>query len=162
MRPSIGDILKGLGVGAASGGLATGIETYLVMFVVGPFTLNPPPTLATIAQAIVVGLAIIPVAAVVAGLTFLVGLVVVGIPAWAALHAVRLRSRWAAAIAGAMLAPASVWACGPWDVTASNFSWVPLGLVLPGAVAGWTVHRLAYGASKPSRPQPQELPSHPV
>lgn len=148
MRPSIGDIVKALVAGAASGGLTTGIETWLVMFVFGPFTLNPPPTLATIAQAIVIGLSIIPVAAVIAGLTFLIGLVVIGIPAWAALHAVRLRSRWTAIIAGAILAPASVWVGGPWDVAASNFSWIPLGLILPGAVAGWTVHRLAYGGMK--------------
>lgn len=148
MRPPIGDIVKALVAGAASGGLTTGIETYLVMFVFGPFTLNPPPTLAMIAQSIIIGLSIIPVATVVAGLAFMVGLVVVGLPAWAVLYAVRLRSRWPAALVGSILAPASIWVGGSWEAGAPAFNYVLLGLILPGAVAGWTLHRVAYGPAK--------------
>jgi hypothetical protein len=150
LRLRIGDIVKALVAGAASGGLTTGMETYLVMFVFGPFGLNPPPTPATIAQAIIIGLSIIPVATVVAGLVFMIGLAIVGLPAWAALHALGFRSRWFAVLAGSVLAPAPIWAGGSWEVGAPAFSWVLLGLVLPGAVAGWTLHRIAYGGPKPA------------
>jgi len=161
VRPSSGDIVKALVAGAASGGLTTGIETYLVMFVFGPFALSPQPPTATIVEAVTSGLSIIPVATVVAGLAFMIGLAIVGLPAWAALHALRLRSRWIAALA-AVLAPASIWVGGSWEAGVPAFNWVLLGLVLPGAVAGWTLHRVAYGGQKPLWPQPQKLPSRPV
>lgn len=162
MRPSIGDIVKALVAGAASGGLTTGIETYLVMFVFGPFALSPQPPTATIVAAVTSGLPIIPFATVVAGLAFMIGLAIVGLPVWAALHVLRLRSRWIAALAGAVLAPASIWVGGSWEAGVPAFNSVLLGLVLPGAVAGWTLHRVAYGGQKPFWPQPQELPSRPV
>ena len=162
MRPPNGDVVKALVAGAASGGLTTGIETYLVMFVFGPFALNPQPPTATIVEAVISGLSIIPVATVVAGLAFLIGLAIVGLPAWAALHALRLRSRWLAALVGSVLAPASIWVGGSWGAGAPTFNWVLLGLVLPGAVAGWTVHRVAYGPGEAGLTQPQRLPSRPA
>lgn len=148
MRPPIGDIVKALVAGAASGGLTTGLETYLVMFVFGPFALNPPPTTATIVETFISGLSIIPVATVIAGLAFMIGLAIVGLPAWAALHALRLRSRWFAALAGSILAPASIWVSGSWEAGPPTFNHFLLGLVLPGAVAGWTLHRVAYRGRK--------------
>ncbi len=162
MKPRTGAVFKGLAMGAAAGGLATGVETYLLVVVFGWVGTNPPPSPAAILEATVIGLPLIPVATVVAGLAFIIGLVVVGLPVWAALHALRLRSRWIAVIAGAVLAPASVWVSVPWSAGAPAFSWVLLGLVVPGSVAGWTLHRFAYSGSTSSLSQPQKMSSRPV
>lgn len=97
---------------------------------------------------ILAGLWIAPLAFLYALVVFLVGLVVVGTPAWLILGRAGRTTRGDAVIAGTVLCfvagvvvilaggePAETWE--PWALAAS--------LAVPGAAAGWTLHRVAYG-----------------
>ena len=151
MRPSRNTVLKGFLAGAAAGGLTTGVEVYLAIAVFGWFGAGPPPPTIEVLEAAIVGLPVIPFAAMIASLAFLVGLVIVGLPMWLALNALGLRARWIAVVAGSVLAPASLWVMErSWEDGGSGLSSLLVGLVLSGAVAGWTLHRVAYGGRKPS------------
>lgn len=146
MNLSVGAGLRGIAQGALAGGLATAVEIYLVVIVFGWIGAPRPPPPMEVLTAAVIGLPLVPFVTIIASLAFVVGLGVVGLPLWAAFHALRLRSRWLAAIAGAFLASASIWVLDqPWEVGGTGFSWPLLGLVLPGGIAGWTLHRAAYG-----------------
>jgi hypothetical protein len=82
----------------------------------------------------------------IAAIGFFVGLLFVGIPVWAGLVAFRRTSRGAAVAAGAALAALA--GVGIARSAAGDFqgAWmVAAFLVLPGAFAGWTLHRVAYG-----------------
>lgn len=88
-------------------------------------------------------------------LIIFVVLLVVGCPVWWALHLIGVRSRVAATVSGAVVAlalgfvvAAALLLVTPW---AAGFApWVLAFLSLPGAMAGWTLHRVAYGkANKP-------------
>ena len=94
------------------------------------------------------GLWITPVAFLYALVVFLVGLIVIGTPAWLVLLRLGRTTRRDAVIAGATLCtvagaviilamgePAPAWE--PWALAAT--------LAIPGAAAGWTLHRVAYG-----------------
>ncbi len=94
------------------------------------------------------GLWVVPVAAIYAFCIFLAGLAVVGTPTWLVLARAGRRSRRHAVGAGVLLSvltgaavllaagePATAWE--PWIFAAS--------LSVPGAAAGWTLHRIAYG-----------------
>jgi hypothetical protein len=97
---------------------------------------------------ILAGLWITPVAFLYAFVVFLVGLAVIGTPVWLLLFRMGRTKRRDAVLAGTVLCvlagAASIAAVGepmaswePWALAAS--------LAVPGAAAGWTLHRVAYG-----------------
>ena len=99
---------------------------------------------------ILAGLWITPAAFLYAFVVFLVGLVVIGTPGWLLLARLGRTARGDATLAGSILCFAAgvifVFAAGeplgawePWALAAS--------LAIPGAAAGWTLHRVAYGKS---------------
>ncbi|OYX58096.1 MAG: hypothetical protein B7Y86_03555 [Brevundimonas subvibrioides] len=94
------------------------------------------------------GLWIAPVAWIYAMVVYLVGLLVIGTPVWLIMARQSRDARRHAVLAGAILSalagaiilfllgePPVAWE--PWAFAAS--------LAIPGAVAGWTLHRVAYG-----------------
>ncbi|WP_029417016.1 hypothetical protein [Brevundimonas bacteroides] len=91
---------------------------------------------------------VLPAATIYAFVVYMAGLIVIGTPAWLVLSRTGRRSRRDAVVAGAVLSalagaifilaagePATAWE--PWAFVAS--------LALPGAAAGWTLHRVACG-----------------
>lgn len=84
------------------------------------------------------------------------GLIVVGLPGWAALHALGWRSRWAGAGFGGVAPLVVSWMLGlglnpsladePWGL-------LPIAglLALIGAVVGWVAARAAYGSQGAGR-----------
>lgn len=97
------------------------------------------------------GLWILPATTIYAFAVFIAGLLVLGTPAWLLLARLGRTSRRDAAVAGAILsmlpvlaflltAGEPVWAWQPWAFV--------LSLAIPGAVAGWTLHRVAYDATR--------------
>ena len=78
---------------------------------------------------------------------FLIGLLVVGVPVWLMISGTQVRSRVAAAFIGAVLAAAvaaivlALLGGSPWRIPLLG----GIALILPGAAAGWTLHRVAYG-----------------
>lgn len=77
-----------------------------------------------------------------AAIVFCIGLLFIGLPVWAGLDRLGWMSPGVAVVAGAALATLIGGAIGG--------LWFALFLLLPGAVAGWTLHRIAYG--KPAGP----------
>ena len=139
-------VALGVIVGAAAGGGAVAVEAYLLLAVFG-WVGGPPPTPDAFLQALIFGLALIVYIGPVAGAVFAVGLMIVGLPAWALLHALHWRSRRVATAAGAVLAATATGIL----TLAGNASSVgsaglfALLLLLPGAAAGWALHRASYG-----------------
>ena len=90
--------------------------------------------------------------AAVASAVFAVGLLVVGAPVWAVMHRRGLRERKHAKTAGALLAAGVALAlsalAGPQGLVGGVI--FAILMLVPGAVAGWTLHRIAYGGSKPA------------
>lgn len=82
-----------------------------------------------------------------AAAVFMIGLLVVGAPAWAVMHVRGLRSRKHAVTAGAVLTAGAVFALsalsGPQGAVGGLFA--ALVMTAPGAAAGWVLHRIAYG-----------------
>lgn len=83
---------------------------------------------------------------------FLVGLLVVGAPVWLIIGATQVRSRLVATLVGAVLAGVTA------AIILMLFGLMAGGapaigaaaLTLPGAAAGWTLHRVAYGRTPTS------------
>ena len=96
---------------------------------------------ASIGTVIWSGLLVFAVVWVVAALVFLVGLLFVGLPVWMGLD----RLGWMSPV----LAPGAGTALSA--LAAGRFGGLPSAafLLLPGAAAGWTLHRVAY-AGRPS------------
>ena len=82
------------------------------------------------------GLMVFAVAWVVAAFAFLVGLLFVGMPVWAGLDRLGWMSSGASVVAGAALAAMVAGLFG--GLISAAF------LLLPGAAAGWMLHRVAY------------------
>jgi len=143
--PSAERVALGIIVGAAAGGGSVAVESYLLLVVFG-WVGGPPPAPDAFFAALVFGFGMIVFVAPVAGVVFAIGLVIVGLPAWALLLALRWRSRGAAMAAGAFLAAATTGALtlasGSPGGSAGLFA---LLLLLPGAAAGWALHRTSYG-----------------
>lgn len=78
---------------------------------------------------------------------FLIGLVTVGGPAWLIVSKTQIRSRTAATIVGALLAGAvaAIVLVMLGLIAGAAPAVGAAALVLPGAVAGWVLHRVAYG-----------------
>lgn len=138
-------VARGVIAGAAAGGASVAVESWLILVVFGWVGRSPPAPDAFL-EALTFGLGFIVYVAPVAGVVFAIGLVVAGLPAWAVLHALRWRSRGAAMAAGALLAATAAGVL----TLASDGSGVSAGvfallLLLPGAAAGWALHRTSYG-----------------
>ena len=139
-------VALGLIGGAAAGGGAVAVEAYLLLAVFG-WVGGPAPTPEVFVQALIFGFGLIVYIGPIAGVVFAIGLVIVGLPAWALLHALQWRSRRAAMAAGALLAAATTGVL----TLANNASSVgsaglfALLLFMPGAAAGWALHRISYG-----------------
>lgn len=94
------------------------------------------------------GLWILPAATIYAFAVFTAGLLVLGTPVWLLLVRLGRNSRRDAVITGAFLSMLPVLA---FVVAAGEpvRAWQPwafiLSIAIPGAVAGWTLHRVAYG-----------------
>ena len=148
MKPGVTQVMAALIASAAAGGLATAAGTVLIM-ATRSFAYGPPSF-----TAIVTGGMMAVVMVLLLGfyttIIFAIGLVVIGLPAWATLHRLGFRSRAAAILTGGVLtgtaATARAFALDPSNSGAGSFG---LLMVLPGAVAGWTLHRVAYGKAGP-------------
>jgi hypothetical protein len=96
---------------------------------------------------------------VIAAMVWFAGLLVLGAPSWWLLHTMGIRSRWAGATWGAVLAAATVavytiWASLNWSQPLATLkNGVPLYVTVGvmGAVVGWVVANLAYGRGEIAR-----------
>lgn len=143
--------LVAVGAAAAMGGLGVAIVMIVAMGVGAVMAVLSGSSAslwgALSGAGMVVGLAAF--AAVYAGAVFAVGLFVIGLPVWAILHGLGFRTRVSAVVAGAVVASATA---AVLMLTASGWSdlttgvWAAALLALPGAAAGWTFHKTAYGS----------------
>ena len=94
---------------------------------------------ASLGTALWFGVFVFVITWVVAALGFAIGLLFVGLPAWAGFDKLGWMSPGLAAASGAILAP----------LVAGLFGGLPSAafLLLPGALAGWILHRVAYSRS---------------
>lgn len=147
--PTFGRVLSGLPLGATWGAglVSLGVGAMLV-----GLQLSSPCPIEGLPSLLLPLIFMMLAAFVVAFVVWLAGLLVVGAPGWWVLHRLGLRSRWAAAALGFILAPA---ACAAWSVW---IAWPEIspaqtlkdGLVLDailagmGAIVGWIVIARAY------------------
>ena len=143
-----------IGAAIVSAALAGGMTTSAIVVVV-MLILSSGGGGAVEPQGIVLFLALV---AAVASAIFLAGLVSVGVPVWAVMHWRGLRDRRHAKMAGALLTAGAILVAGIMSALFAKsgpqglagglmFAVVMLG---PGAAAGWTLHRVAYGEQKPA------------
>jgi len=92
---------------------------------------------------------VLPVAWVYAFPVFLVGLLLVGTPVWLLMAGLKRDSRTHALMTGAILSALAGFLIMQLFSGETAWSWGPFiyaaALVIPGAAAGWTLHRVAYG-----------------
>jgi hypothetical protein len=148
-----GRALAGLGLGAIWGAsfVSLGVGAMLVGLQLA--SLEVSSTLSVVPLLVVMML----VAFVVAFVAWFAGLLIVGAPGWWVLHRLGLRSRWAYAALGLILAPAGYAAWSvliglPWISpiqTLKNGLVLDAALAAIGAVVGWVVAASAY------RPEPR-------
>lgn len=151
--------LLGLIAAAAVGGLATGAELAIIQLAMTAIA-GVPVSLVGLTLDILLALWMTLMVGLFAALAFAIGLVVVGLPAWAVLFRFGFRARAVSILAGGVLS----------GIAAAMLSlafgydgvWFAVFMILPGGAAGWTLHRVAYGGGKPSWAQPQGVPSRPV
>ena len=142
MKPRWPIIIVAFLAAALTGSFALSIEAAVLLAVegLGAGFLGP---VVVLVQAVVVALTGVFVVAPV----FLIGLVLVGGPAWLIIAATQIRSRTAATVMGAglagLVAGGILLAFG--FVAGGGFAFGGAVLLIPGAVAGWTLHRVAYG-----------------
>ncbi|WP_298158141.1 hypothetical protein [Brevundimonas sp.] len=81
-------------------------------------------------------------------IVFLLGLLIVGTPVWLLMARLKRNQRLDATVCGAVLAGLAGFVIMQM-FSGVVWSWTPLAyaaaLALPGAAAGWTLHRVAYG-----------------
>lgn len=94
------------------------------------------------------GLVVFLVTWLVAAFGFVIGLLLIGLPVWAGLSALGRTSRGAAIAAGALLAALAGGLLGSMGMGLNGGLRSTAFMFIPGAVAGWTLHRIAYGGSK--------------
>jgi hypothetical protein len=137
--------LLGLLAGAAVGGLATGAELAILQLTMNAIG-GAPISLLDMTLNILLALWMTLMIGLFAALAFAIGLVVVGLPAWAVLFKLGFRTRAVAILAGGFLSgiAAAILTLAVGD----DGVWFTVLMLLPGAAAGWTLHRIAYGESK--------------
>lgn len=134
--------LLGLTAAAAVGGMATGVELGIIQLTMTVIA-GAPISLFDMTLEILLALWMALIFGLFAALAFAIGLLLVGLPAWAVLFRFGFRTRAVSIVAGGVLG----------GITAAMLSlavgvdgvWFTVIMILPGAVAGWTLHRVAYG-----------------
>jgi hypothetical protein len=96
------------------------------------------------------GLFVFMVTWLVAAIGFGLGLLLIGIPVWAALIKLGWMSEGVATAAGAVLAALAGGLLGSLASGLGSALQPAVFMLLPGAAAGWTLHRVAYGGRKPA------------
>ena len=140
-----------IGLALVAAALAGGVTTSLIVNT-GLVILSLVDGTSIEPQAVALFLAL---TAAVASAVFTLALLVVGLPVWAVMHGRGLRERKHAKTAGALLAAGVTLAGGGMLALFAHSGLQGLvgGLVFailmlgPGAAAGWTLHRVAYGGS---------------
>jgi hypothetical protein len=141
--------LLGLVAAAAVGGLTTAVGIVLAM-VIPAFTNGFPPPVEILTETMM-AVAMILMLSIYTAIVFAMGLLIVGLPAWAVLYRLGFRTRWVAVLAGSVLTSATASALAfALNASHSDAGWFGLLMIPPGAAAGWTLHRVAYGRSKPA------------
>ena len=136
---------------AVAGGLATATGGVAVM--AAPALAFGPPSIGDVLIGAFMATVMIAILSIYTSFIFGVGLTLIGLPAWTVLHHLGWRGRGTAVVAGGLLA----------GTTAGGLALALNGgvggsaafaamMVLPGAVSGWTLHRIAY--AKPRRAAP--------
>ena len=128
---------------AAAGGVATAMG--FVIAIAAPAFASDPPALVVIVTGLVMAVFLLGIIAVLAAFVFAIGLFIVGLPAWAVLYQLGFRARMHAALAGGVLTGIAVAVVFPPSGLALDAAVFPILMSLPGAFAGWTFHRIAYG-----------------
>lgn len=139
-------------------GWPTVIAAFLAAALTGSFALSTEAAVLVAVEGLgsgTLGAAVVLVQALMLALTgvffiapvFLIGLVLVGGPGWLIIGATQIRARTAATVVGAGLAGlvAGVVLLLLGLVAGGAFAIGAAALLMPGAVAGWTLHRVAYG-----------------
>ena len=96
------------------------------------------------------GLFVFMVTWLVAAIGFGLGLLLIGIPVWATLIKLGWMSEGVATAAGAILAALASGLLGSLASGLGSAVQPAAFMLLPGAAAGWTLHRVAYGKRKGS------------
>ena len=151
MNLSMDRALSALIGAALAGGLAT--ATGILVAMAAPTLAYGPPSVGDVLTVVFMGAIMVAMLAIYTSFVFAVGLFLLGLPAWAVLHRLGWRGRRTAVVAGAVLAGAAAGGLalalnGPVGGSAGFAAW----MVLPGAVAGWTLHRIAYGKTRRAAP----------
>lgn len=94
------------------------------------------------------GLLVFLIAWLIAAIGFGIGLLLIGVPAWAGLNRLGWMSQGAAMVSGAVLAALVGGLPGLMGAGLGGGLQSAAFMLLPGALAGWTLHHVAYG-SKP-------------
>lgn len=142
MKPEWRSIVAAFLAAAVSGAFVFSLETAALVALgeLRPGVLGAVSGLAQLLFSTVTGVLL-------ASPVFLIGLVVVGGPAWLIVNATWVRSRIVATILGAGLAGsvATIILALLGLVAGGAAAIGGAALILPGAAAGWTLHRVAYG-----------------
>ncbi len=139
--------LWGLAAAAAVGGLTTAVEL-VVIYLVTTLLAGAPPNPTEIVTSIMLSVWLILMIGLFAAIAFSIGLVIVGLPAWALLLRLGLRTRRVAVLAGAGLTAVTAAGLGLWS--GYDGIWFTVFMILPGVAAGWTLHRVAYRKAAPA------------
>lgn len=105
---------------------------------------------ASIGTVVWFGLFVFMVTWLVAAIGFGLGLLLIGVPVWAALVKLGWMSEGVATAAGAILVALASGLLGSIGTGLDSALQSAVFMLIPGAVAGWTLHRVAYGGRKPS------------
>ncbi|NJC40600.1 divalent metal cation (Fe/Co/Zn/Cd) transporter [Brevundimonas alba] len=133
---------------AAAGGVATGAGFVLAM--AGTTLPSSLPSPLVVVTGLAMAVVMLGVIAVLAAFVFAAGLFIVGLPAWAALYKLGFRARVDVIVAGGVLTGITVALLFPWYALNPDTAVFPMLMILPGAFAGWTFHRIAYGKAGPA------------
>lgn len=125
--------------------VAGGVSLSLAFVVVAAFSVQGPAGGSLVSDY----LGIAPVLLIVFIPAYLIGLAIVGLPAWMIVEATGVRSRLAAILMGAVLSAGTVvtFMLSTGLDAPESVAWMASLLAVSGAVAGWTLHRVAYGST---------------
>lgn len=134
---------RALVAAGVAGGLGLALEMTLFTAVMALQTENSSAALAYLSAGPMVAVVTIP--------AFLIGTLLVAAPAWAIIEGTSLRSPLAAGLIGALLATTTgvLILFGLGVIWWQSLAGAAAVLAPPGALAGWVLHRVAYGRRSP-------------